>query len=168
MLVQCFILPPNVRAEGRCGDLFGVGRWPSERLPCLASSVRSQLSRSPAALSGEPVVVWQNRHRDRGREIEGFRIWDAARRARAVDGHMNHLQRREAMHPKELEKERAPPPVLLPKQKHLLNECSSGETRPEVDTKSSSQRGLFHTECNTAACDHNYFGSFGTPEEAAQ
>ena len=33
--------------------------------------------------------------------------------ARAVDGHMNHLQRREAMHPKELEKERAPPPVLL-------------------------------------------------------
>ena len=33
---------------------------------------------------------------------------------------------------------------------------------------SSSQRGLFHTECNTAACDHNYFGSFGTPEEAAQ
>jgi hypothetical protein len=66
---------------------------------------------SPCGKTGIEIVVVRSRASGSGTQHE---------EARAVDGHMNHLQRREAMHPGELEKERAPPPVLLSKQKHLL------------------------------------------------
>jgi hypothetical protein len=79
------------------------------------------------------------------------------------------LQHWQTIHPeelkKELEKERTPPPVLLPVQEHLLMRSDKGST----GFKGVHQdRGRYQATCNTALCHNHYVGKFDTPEEAAQ
>jgi hypothetical protein len=73
----------------------------------------------------------------------------------------------EKEHPKKLEKERAPRaprPVLLPVQEHLLIRSKSKSGFKAV----CPDKGRYTATCTTAPCHKNYLGSFGTPEEAAQ
>jgi hypothetical protein len=76
-----------------------------------------------------------------------------------------YLQHWETNHPEELEKERAPRPVLLPVQEHLLMRSDRGSTGfkgVHLD------KGRYKAKCDTPPCSHNYLGMFGTPEEGAQ
>jgi hypothetical protein len=78
------------------------------------------------------------------------------------EGAQAYLQHWEKEHPEELENERAPP---LQVQERLLIRSDKSSTGFKGVY---SDKGRHKAECNTAPFHHNYHGTFGTPEEAAQ
>jgi hypothetical protein len=76
-----------------------------------------------------------------------------------------YLQHCEKEHPEELEKERAPRPVLRPVQEHLLIRSAKNITGYKGVRL---QDGRYRAVCQTPPCHHHHLGTFGTPEEAAQ
>jgi hypothetical protein len=81
------------------------------------------------------------------------------------DAAQSYLQHNQKEHPKELEKERVPRPVLLPVQEHLLIRSDKGKTGYKGV---GASYGRYQAKCDTSPCHCYSLGSFGTPEEAAQ
>ena len=81
------------------------------------------------------------------------------------DAAQSYLQHWEEKHPKELEKERAPPPVLPEVQEHLLIRSDKATSGYKGVTTS---KGRYYAKCDTSPCHHNRLGIFDTSEEAAQ
>jgi hypothetical protein len=81
------------------------------------------------------------------------------------------LQHWQTNHPEELKKvqqqgPRAPRPVLLPVQEHLLMRSDKGSTGFKGVCP---KKGRYKAKCNrTAPCHDHHLGSFGTPEEAGR
>ena len=79
----------------------------------------------------------------------------------AAQAYLHHYERK---HPKELEKERAPP-VLPEVQHHLLLRSDKHRSGYKGVTAS---KGRYKANCTTGLCCKNHLGTFGTPEDAAQ
>jgi hypothetical protein len=81
------------------------------------------------------------------------------------DAAQSYLQHYQKKHPEELKQERAPRPVLLPVQEHLLIRSDRNSTGYKGV---SPTKGRYRATCDTSPCHHNHLGTFDTLEDAAQ